>query len=78
LNEPKSVAEMIGEMVRDIAVLVAVFGPLEVFVSYHFTLGMLVSTLFIGSTFIGSTMISCVVLAVIGVVVERRRERPPR
>lgn len=73
LNEPKSVAEMIGEMVRDIAVLVAVFVPLEVFVSYHFTLGRLVSSLFIGST-----TISCIVLAVVGVVIERRRERPPR
>lgn len=69
MDEPKSVACMIGEMMRDVAVLFIVFVPLEVFGAFHFALGWLINILIVQSTIIVSA-----VLATIGVIIERRRE----
>jgi hypothetical protein len=69
LAEPKTVAEMMGEMFREAAVLVLVFVPLEVLGGYHFTLGWTITSLIVETT-----AITCVVLATIGMWIERRRE----
>jgi hypothetical protein len=66
VDEPKSVAAMIGEMLRDVAVLMLVFVPLDVFIAWHFTLSILI---------IETTLLGCGILAAIGIWVERRRER---
>jgi hypothetical protein len=70
VDEPKSVAAMIGEMLRDVAVLMLVFVPLDVFIAWHFTLSWTASILIIETTLLG-----CGILAAIGIWVERRRER---
>ncbi len=67
-GEPKSIAAMIGEMVRDVAVLIVVFVPLEVLLAYHFTLGWIATIVVVEST-----LISCLVLAAVGIWIERRR-----
>ena len=39
MNEPKSVVEMIGEMLREAAVLVTVFVPLDVVLAFYARFG---------------------------------------
>ena len=39
MSEPKSIAEMTGEMLREAAVLVIVFVPLDVVVGFYSSLG---------------------------------------
>lgn len=68
MAERKTIAEMIGELFRETAVLLLVFVPLEVAVSLHFTLDWLQATLLVGST-----MFSCAVLETVGIIVERMR-----
>jgi len=70
MGEPKSVAEMMGEMLRDAAVLVAVFVPLDVVLALKVALVWETTMLLIEST-----LIVCAVLAIVGMVIERRRER---
>lgn len=70
MEEPKSVAEMIGEMLREAAVLVAVFVPLDVVLAFNFTMGWKDVLLLIESTVLASAL-----FAVSGVVIERKRTR---
>ena len=70
MEEPKSVAEMIGEMLREAAVLVAVFVPLDVVLAFHFTMGWKDVMLVVESTVFASAL-----FGVSGVVIERKRTR---
>lgn len=69
MGEPKSVAEMIGEMLREAAVLVAVFVPLDAVFAVKLALDWKDTLLIIYSTLFG-----CGILGLLGVVIERRRE----
>lgn len=70
MTEPKSIAEMTGEMLREAAVLVVVFVPLDVVVAFYTSLGwkdimlLVESVLIVGAGF-----------GISGVVMERRRTR---
>jgi hypothetical protein len=70
MTEAKSVSEMIGEMVREVAVLGVVFVPLEVLGAYHFTLPLIVSILIVESTLLSSG-----ILAAVGIWIERKRNK---
>lgn len=70
MEEPKSVAEMIGEMLREASVLVLVFVPLDVVIAFYASLGWREILLLLQSTLIVGT-----VLGLSGLVIERRRAR---
>ena len=70
MSEPKSIAEMIGEMFREGAVLVTVFVPLDVVLAFYSSFGwkeimlLVESALMVGAAF-----------GILGVAVERTRRR---
>jgi hypothetical protein len=68
VEEPKSVAEMIGEMLREAAVLVTVFVPLDVVIALYASLGWKEILLLLQTTLIVGA-----VLGIWGVAIERRR-----
>ena len=70
MNEPKSVAEMIGEMFREAAVLVTVFVPLDVVVAFYLTFDWKDVLILAESTLIVSAL-----LGLSGVMIERKRNR---
>ena len=53
MNEPKSVVEMIGEMLREAAVLVTVFVPLDVVLAFDARFGWKEILFLLESTMIG-------------------------
>ena len=67
--EPKKVAEMIGEMPREAAVLVAVFVPLDVILAVKFSLDWK-DTIPITE----SAIFARGILGLLGVVIERKRQ----
>lgn len=68
MEEPKSVAEMIGEMLREAAVLVTVFVPLDLMIAFYTSLGWKEILLLLQTTLIGGA-----VLGIPGIAIERRR-----
>ncbi len=70
MQEPKSVAEMIGEMLREASVLVTVFVPLDVVIAFYASLGWKEILLLVQSTLIIGT-----VLGLAGLLIERKRSR---
>lgn len=70
MEEPKSVAEMIGEMLREASVLVTVFVPLDVVIAFYASLGWKEILLLVHSTLIIGT-----VLGLGGLLIERKRSR---
>ena len=65
-NEKCSVSEMIGEFLRELAVLVLVFAPLESYKGTHLKLWQL-------SGIIAITAVIALAVFGLGVVMERRR-----
>jgi hypothetical protein len=70
VGEPKSVGEMIGEMLREAAVLITVFLPLDVVIAFYASLGWKEIMLLLQTSLIVGT-----VLAILGIAIERRRSR---
>lgn len=70
MSERKSIAEVIGEMCREAAVLVTVFVPLDVVLAFYSSFGwkeimlLVESALMVGAAF-----------GILGVAVERTRRR---
>ena len=70
MSEPKSTAEMIGEMLRETAVLVIVFVPLDVLLLFYASFGWKEIALVIDSTVtIGA------IFGALGIWMERTRSR---
>ncbi len=61
MGEPKSVGEMIGEMLREAAVLITVFLPLDVVIAFYASLGWKEIMLLLQTSLIVGT-----VLAILG------------
>jgi hypothetical protein len=70
LTEPRSIAEMVGEMSREAAVLITVFVPLDVVLALYSSFGWKEIMLLVEST-----VIAGVALGALGIAIERRRTR---
>jgi hypothetical protein len=70
VTEPKSIAEMIGEMFRESAVLVTVFVPLDVVVAFYLTINWRDIVILVEST-----LIATATLGTVGILIERWRNR---
>ena len=70
MGESKSIAEMIGEMFREAAVLVTVFVPLDVVVAFYLTLHWRDMVIIVEST-----LIATAALGTTGIMIERWRNR---
>ena len=70
MTEPKSVAEMTGEMFREASVLVTVFRPLDVVLAFYSSLGWKEIMLLAESALIGGA-----VFGILGIAMERKRTR---
>ena len=70
MSERKSIAEMIGEMFREAAVLVTVFVPLDVVVAFYSSFGWKEIMLLIESA-----MMAGAAFGILGIAIERTRRR---
>jgi hypothetical protein len=70
VSERKSIAEMIGEMFREAAVLVTVFVPLDVVVAFYSSFGWKEIMLLIESA-----MMAGAAFGILGIAIERTRRR---
>jgi hypothetical protein len=70
MSESKSIAEMIGEMFREAAVLVTVFVPLDVVVAFYLTINWKDIVILVEST-----LIATAALGTTGILIERWRNR---
>jgi hypothetical protein len=68
--EPKSIAEMTGEMFREAAVLVTVFVPLDVLLAFYSSFGWKEIVLLVES----ALMVGAA-LGILGIAMERKRTR---
>jgi len=70
VNEAKSISEMIGEMLRETAVLVLVFVPLDVLLLFYSSFGWKEIVLLIDVTLVFASLVGA-----LGIWMERTRER---
>jgi hypothetical protein len=70
MSESKSIAEMIGEMFREAAVLVTVFVPLDVVVAFYLTINWKDIVILVEST-----LIATAALGTTRILIERWRNR---
>jgi hypothetical protein len=70
MSESKSIAEMIGEMFREAAVLVTVFVLLDVVVAFYLTINWKDIVILVEST-----LIATAALGTTGILIERWRNR---
>jgi hypothetical protein len=70
VDEAKSISEMIGKMLRETAVLVLVFVPLDVLLLFYASVGWEEVVLLLAATFIVSA-----IFGALGIWMERTRQR---